>query len=134
MAATLGAPESTVLIPDIGGTLYYSKLRIIDLAGLADPTIARTLGKDQAAFYDYIFDEVKPTFIHTHEYWVISAYLDGDPRFREDYLPIDEAIDLWVLQNTKLELYSGTYVRKDAVGNPTQLAALRKIFRTEDEE
>lgn len=114
-ADELGISGGSVLLPDVGGALYYSKLRIIDLGGLCDTTIARTLAKNQREFYDYVFDEVRPTFIHIHGAWTARANLDADPRFRSDYKPIIEYKDKWVLRRRGKEMMSGNYVRRDAV-------------------
>ena len=35
-AEELGAQDASILLPDLGGTLYVSKLRVYDLAGLCD--------------------------------------------------------------------------------------------------
>ena len=127
-AAELGAPRPSLLIPDLGGTLYYSKLRIYDLAGLCDKTIAKTLRKNQQGFYDYVFEAAKPTFIHTHGVWTYAAKLDEDPRFRRDYVPIREAVDSFVKQRYRVAMYSGDYVRRDALcSNPESLARLRRV-------
>ena len=114
-AEKLGIINGSLLIPDLGGTLYVSNLRIYDLAGLCDATIARTKGINQNEFYDYIFDVAKPTFIHTHFPWAQQAALDVDPRFRDQYLPIRETFD------TENQVYWGDYVRKDAAKGKEEL-------------
>lgn len=125
-AERLGLGKGSVLLPDVGGALYYSKLRVYDLGGLTDKTIARTMGKDQAAFYDYVFESTKPTFISTHQMWAVFANLDGDPRFRRDYVPIREGRDASSDIAFGVSMYSGTYVRKDAVlGKEETLKALQ---------
>ena len=91
VAAALGLEGASLLAPDMGGTLLYSKLTVFDLGGLCDRTIARTIGKDQRAFYDYVFVGIRPTFIHVHSAWTKLANLDGDERFRRDYVPIWES-------------------------------------------
>jgi hypothetical protein len=111
--ARLDVRDGSVLLPDLGGTLYYSNLRVYDLVGLTDKTIARTRGNDQEAFYNYIFETLKPTFIHTHGNWAYTAAFDKDDRFRRDYLPINENPDSWIQDEFGLTIYSGDYVRKD---------------------
>lgn len=110
-ADKLGLKDASLLVPDIGGTLYTSQLRVYDLVGLCDSTIARTIGKNQPAFFDYVFDTIKPTFIHTHYPWDGLARLDDDIRFRRDYTPIYEEWD------ETLQVFSGDYVRKDVLAN-----------------
>ncbi len=123
-AALLGLERASVLLPDMGGTLYSSSLTVYDLGALTDRTIALTMRKNQSAFYDYVFDEIRPTFIVTYSGWAQFADLDGDPRFRRDYVPIRESIDELLLQSG-IEMYSGVYVRKDALPDETALARLR---------
>lgn len=125
-AEALGVQNGSLLLPDMGGTLYYSTLKVYDLVGLTDRTIARTRQVNPPAFYDYIFETVKPTFIHTHGPWAYQARLDADPRFRRDYLPIREQIDPYVLKEYGEQMYAGDYVRREVANqNPDAFAALR---------
>jgi hypothetical protein len=113
VADAMALPSASLLAPDLGGTLFYSRLRVYDLAGLSDRVIARTLRKDPEGFYHYVFEVVRPTFIHTHSWWTYVAAFDKDPRFRRDYLPIRETVDPWVLKRFGIVVYSGDYVRRD---------------------
>ncbi len=115
-----------MLLPDLGGTLYNTDVRIYDLGMLGDKTIARTLRRDRPAFYNYIFEEAKPTFIHVHDTWTYWARLDDDPRFRRDYTPVYEYPDPWVRLRHGLTLNSGDYVRKDAL-NDANAAAFDRL-------
>jgi hypothetical protein len=127
-AAALGIPPSqaSVLLPDLGGTLYNTGVKIYDLGMLGDKTIARTLRRDRPAFYDYIFEEAKPTFIHMHDTWTYVARLDDDPRFRRDYTPVFEYPDPWIGRRHRLMQYSGDYVRRDVL-NDANAAAFAKL-------
>lgn len=128
-ADLLGLRQASILLPDVGGTLWTSRLRVYDLAGLIDPVIARSLNKRPSVFYDYIFDRVKPTFIHTHHYWTFQAALDRDPRFARDYLPLFHYVEPAVLERAGgFPLRSGDFVRRDAVAG--KLRAVEEI-RTE---
>ena len=113
VASALGVREASLLTPDVGGGLIASDLRIHDLAGLCDPVIARTLGSDHAAFLDYVFGVLRPTFIHVHGSWLAQARLDEDPRLARDYLALREGTD---------------YVRRDAAAGPS-LERARAAFR-----
>lgn len=130
LADALGIREGSVLLPDVGGTLWVSRLRVYDLAGLTDRTIAWTRLRDQKAFHDYVFEEAKPTFIHTHLYWTWSARFDLDPRFRRDYVPLYEIVEPWVVRAARgVPLPSGDYVRKDAIeGKAAALPAIRAML------
>ncbi|HVT17737.1 MAG TPA: hypothetical protein VHQ90_16355 [Thermoanaerobaculia bacterium] len=125
-AAMLRVRDASILLPDLGGTLYSSRLRVYDLAGLCDRTIARTLRHHQHDFYDYVFARLRPTFIHTHEYWTAAAHLEADPRFRRDYVPLVEYVEEWVRAKTGKDLHSGDFVRREvAFGQPAALRAIR---------
>lgn len=121
-AKVIGTNKASLLCPDLGGTLYYSKLRVYDLAGLCDRTIAKTAYKNnKALFHNYVFETIKPTFIHVQDYWTGVAKFDEDPRFRADYIAIYECIE----RNGELP---GDYVRKDVIADePGKLALLRRM-------
>lgn len=123
VAETLGLDSASLLVSNQGGTLLYSNLRIFDLGGLCDRTIARTIGRDQGAFYDYVFEQVRPTFIQVHGFWVRFAALDADPRFRRDYVAIQERK---VYEKGVATLESGDFVRRDVLRGPVdeRLAAI----------
>lgn len=116
-AAWIGIKEGSLLIPDIGGILYHSKLKVYDLTGQCDVAIAKTLRwkQNQNGFYDYIFETAKPTFIYTQGLWTYLSALDKDKRFRQDYTPIYEYLDTWVKDKYELDMYSGYYVRNEAI-------------------
>ena len=83
----LGTGRATeVLLPDIGGALWEDRFVVLDLAGLTDRRIARTLGADdRSGFHDYLFEDRKPDLIWIHGYWKVVASLEADPRFVRDY-------------------------------------------------
>ena len=126
-ADLLGARDASILLPDVGGTLWVSRLRVYDLVGLTDPTIARTLDKRPEAFYDYIFDEAKPTFIHLHHYWTLQAGFDYDPRFRRDYVPLFPYFEPAVRQRAGgVPLTSGDFIRREVIeGKPAAVEAIK---------
>lgn len=121
-ARELGIRNASLLTPDIGGTLYYSDLRVYDMAGLADRTIARDLyaRRDLTAYHDYVFDTLKPSFIETHGHFTFVGRLHEDSRFSRDYQPIVEFRDPDYRDERGSRLTSGVYVRKDAVSAEKQ--------------
>jgi hypothetical protein len=127
-AGLLEVRGGSILLPDVGGTLWASRLRVYDLAGLTDRTIALTRESDHAAFCDYVFERAKPTFIHTHRYWTTTSRFDLDPRFRRDYVPLYRYLEHSVMEASGgLALLSGDYVRLDAVqGKDAALDAIRR--------
>ncbi|KAA3630859.1 MAG: hypothetical protein DWP97_14380 [Calditrichaeota bacterium] len=124
-AEKLNIKNGSFLVPDIGGTLYYSELKIYDLGGLCDPVIAKNRGKNQQKFYDYIFEEIKPTFIHTHGYFTVVSKFDEDNRFSEDYIPINEYPDTYAEKQIGRKIMSGDYIRKDAISSVEELSKIR---------
>jgi hypothetical protein len=113
-ARQMGLSHASVLMPDLGAALLTSNIRVYDLAGLTDKVIGRTLNRDEGRFHDYVFEDIKPTFIKTHGFWAERADFDSDPRFRRDYVPIAEAPDDWLLQRG-VHLMSGEYIRRDVM-------------------
>ena len=135
LADILGRPGASLLTPDMGGTLFYSTMKIYDLAGLCDRVIARTLRSDRPAFLRYVFDEVRPTFIHVHASWAEWADLSADPRLRRDYVAIAERHEgpaEWRRQAPARVPWSADYVRRDAIaGDAAVLGRLRETFEAQ---
>lgn len=111
-ADRLGVERGTLLLPDIGGTALTSRLEVVDLAGLASYRIAELRGAgDLTGLRDLVFDEVRPTFIHTHGAW--DAGMSADPRLERDYV--------WLYRGKGTD---SDWVRRDTAGNE-DLTALR---------
>jgi len=128
-AEMLGVDNGSFLMQDMGGALFDSELEIIDLAGLTDATIARTLGKDKAALHDYIFNQVKPTFILTYRHAAVRLDLDSNIEFRRQYVPLRESVDPHASAFADRVIYSGAYVRRDVVeGRNDALARVRALL------
>jgi hypothetical protein len=122
LAESLKLESATLMAVNQGGALLYSNLKLVDMGGLCDRTVARTIDRDNKAFHDYVFEQVRPTFIEVHTTWINRANLDADPRFRRDYVAIKERI---VHENGVARLESGDYVRRDVVRGPIEpLAAI----------
>ena len=124
----LGRDDCSVLLPDIGGMLLVSNLRVFDLGGLCDRTIARTLVEDTAAFHDYVFDDIRPTFIDIHGVWIKRAKFEEDERFSRDYATIAALVESAEGEEGEPRVEAGSFVRKDAVSYE-QLEALRNMER-----
>ena len=75
-----------VLLPDIGGALWEDRFVVLDLAGLTDPRIARTLGTGRREdLHDHVFEHQRPDLIWIHTYWRTATRLEADPRLDRDY-------------------------------------------------
>ena len=66
-ADALGIADGSLLCPDVGAALYYSRLQVHDLGGLCDRRIGRLLDRDAKGIRDYVLDELQPTFIDLHD-------------------------------------------------------------------
>jgi hypothetical protein len=132
-ADILGVAHGSVLLPDVGATLYRSRLTVYDAAGLCEPEVIRTLKRDtprwldhHPEFYDWVFDELRPTFISTHHFWTLVTAFDDDPRFARDYVAIDAYEDAYVRAVFGRRLRSGDFVRRDALSDYALLERLRR--------
>jgi len=117
-ADILGLRQGTLLLPDVGGSSLTSRLRLIDMAGLTDSRIADIhAGTAGTSLADYVFDDRKPTFVHTHGLWFYNG-LTTDPRMARDYYRIQQSQDT---ANPDED-----WVRKDVVRDEHQLQQLRQ--------
>lgn len=122
----LGITNASLLAPDLGGTLYFSRLRVYDLVGLCDRKIAPLMAaNDTAGLADHVF-ALRPTFIHVHDFWSVRSGFFDDPRFRELYEPISESESTWAINRGRPGVYSGDYVLRSAVPSPEILEHLRR--------
>jgi hypothetical protein len=121
-ADLLGIEEGTLLIPDIGGAALTSRLTIVDFAGLAEARIAHYWADANApGLRDYIFDEVRPSIVHTHGHWSNASGLLTDPRLDRDY---------HLIYTDPADPLSGDYVRKSLVPNQSRLDTVRAYAAT----
>jgi hypothetical protein len=138
LAEVAGLADASLLTPDIGGALLESRLRIIDLAGLCDTRIARAVSSGRPAdLHHYVFEEVRPTFIHTHGEFSRITRLYEDPRFERDYVAVNEHIEgpsewaaLWRAGGVAPP-WSGDYIRREAVSMETLGAVVTEYRRLE---
>ncbi|SFB60972.1 hypothetical protein SAMN05216266_1275 [Amycolatopsis marina] len=107
-----GVDQGSLLLPDVGGAALTSRLRVVDMAGLTEPRMAEFWADQQwAELNDYVFEEVRPTFVHAHGAW--GGSIVADPRFDRDYVEI-----------RSLDKKGVDRVRRDAVPNPLVLEEL----------
>ncbi len=82
---TLHLERAVVLDVDIGAHIYWSRARMVDMAGLIDVPIARH--DFQKAFTsEYLFQERRPDFAHTHGAWEERIRLQEHDEWREQYV------------------------------------------------
>ncbi|WP_372345096.1 hypothetical protein [Streptomyces sp. KL116D] len=109
-------PGATVALPDLGGTLLTSRLRVVDLAGLTDRRIAAAYAAgDRAGLRRYVVREVRPELLHVHAAWVGRTGLTRARLAAAGYVPLYVEDD------------GGDYVLASAVpGGPRRVAAVRE--------
>jgi hypothetical protein len=128
-AQALHVSGGSVALPDVGGMLLWSHLRVIDLAGLCDARLARSLFRDPPATREYVLGEVRPTFIHVADIWAKAAAFEEDPRFTIDYAPIHAYTP--VEDPTSEGHAAGLFVRREALaGDDAVLEPLRREWRS----
>jgi hypothetical protein len=113
-ADILEVRDGSLLSVDGGGSSLTSRLRLVDLSGLADARIARFWqDDDMSGLRDYVLEDLRPTFVKYYSGWAGRGRLaiENDPRFVADY------VQLWS---------GGQWVRRDSVPDPERLAAARQ--------
>ncbi|MEV0528131.1 hypothetical protein AB0I66_32380 [Streptomyces sp. NPDC050439] len=113
-ASYLGLRDATVALPDLGGTLLTSRLRVVDVAGLTDRRVADAYAaRDTPALRRYLLDEVRPELLHVHAAWTAKSGLTEPRLAAAGYVPLYR------------EGNGGDYVRAAAVRDPARITALR---------
>ncbi|MGI8815411.1 MAG: hypothetical protein ACR2G2_09075 [Pseudonocardia sp.] len=118
-ADLLGIDQGSLLAVDGGGTSLTSRLRFVDLSGLADARIARYWHtNDMVGLRDHVFEQVRPTFIRIWSGWdgVARSGILADPRLGRDYVLV------WGPPGG-----GGNWVRRDAVPSAGSLDELRRL-------
>ncbi|MEU6001500.1 hypothetical protein ABZ837_27190 [Streptomyces sp. NPDC047197] len=114
-ARYLGLRDATVALPDLGGTLLTSRLRVVDVAGLTDRRVADAYAAgDPAALRAYVLHEVRPELLHVHAAWTVKSGLTPPRLAAAGYVPLYR------------EGNGGDFVRADAVRDPARITALRE--------
>ncbi|MFH8485366.1 hypothetical protein [Streptomyces longisporoflavus] len=117
-AAHLGLRDATVALPDLGGTLLTTRLRVVDLAGLTDRRVADAYAAaDPAALRDHVLNDVRPELLHVHAAWTRRTGLTPPLLAAAGYVPL------------YTEGNGGDFVRADAVRDPARIAAVRERVR-----
>jgi len=136
LARRLGDPKQlSFLLPDVGGALLGSELKLYDLGGLCDRNIAQLSRQAPSRLAEYVYEELRPTFIHIHENWVLRTRLQRDSRLRRDYFPLGTRFkgDHWrswpESKGLPPDLVWGDFVRRDALeGRGLALDTLRTAY------
>ncbi|GAA2290270.1 hypothetical protein OKJ48_34120 [Streptomyces kunmingensis] len=112
-------PGATAALPDLGGMLLTSRLRVVDVAGLTDRTVADAYAAhDKAALTRHVLNEVRPELVHTHGAWPGKSGITDARLTAAGYVPLYR------------EGNGGDYVLAAAVpGGPRRVDAVREWAR-----
>jgi hypothetical protein len=114
-ADRLDLAHGSILLPSLGGTLLTSDLKVYDLAGLTEPRIADALAaNDITGLQRYVFDELRPTFVHAVAVWARKTGMLAPRLTAEGYVPLYRTPE-----------GGGDWVRADALKHPERLEQLR---------
>jgi len=113
-AEILQLENASFLLPDVGASLYYSKIKIYDAVGLCNKEIRLKIPEGKLALQEYVLNVMKPTFIHLHGRWSTMYSLYENPDFLKLYVSIQSKNDK--LDNNEFyTVTSGDYLRRDAI-------------------
>lgn len=120
-ADIIGLEHGALLLPDVGGAALTSRLRVVDMAGLTEPRMAEFWADHRwSDLTDYVFEDVRPAFIHAHGSWGKTTGIVDDPRAERDYVVIRS------LANKGVDL-----VRKDVLPGRAALDELRTYAKNQ---
>ena len=133
----LGVANPSLLTHDVGALLDRGGLRVHDLCGLTEPAATRTLRTASAGwrtdhhpeFYDWVFEEIRPTFIASRGDLNQLPDYERDPRFARDYAAIESWVEGDIVRHSPFAIHSGDFVRRDVLKDSASLEALRSRYR-----
>ncbi len=79
--------QVTLLDVDMGAHMWFSGWRIMDVAGLVDVRMGHH-NYQKEFMREYVFQEGKPDFIHSHGGWSRKTKINNFPEFKREYLEI----------------------------------------------
>jgi hypothetical protein len=96
---------------DMGAHLIWTDWRMLDIAGLIDIPWAHH--KFEKPFVrEYLFEEMKPPYIHIHGGWATNSKVPTHPEFKRDYYEIPG------FPAGKNQFHIGNYLRRDLLVRP----------------
>lgn len=96
---------------DMGAHLLWTDWRMLDLAGLIDiPWAHHKFEKEFVR--EYLFQEMRPPYIHVHGGWATNSKINSHPEFKRDYFEIPG------FPAGKSQFHIGNYLRRDLVVRP----------------
>jgi len=92
LADGLKLDHPSILLPDLGGALLLSRMRVVDLAGLCDRQFGRMRfeHREPEVLAEHILRNVKPDLVHIRGYWAIRSGLLKSEEFARTYLSLGD--------------------------------------------
>lgn len=103
---TLDLDRATVVDVDMGAHTYWSRDRLVDLAGLIDVPMAHW-GRNADFQREYFFRERRPELVHLHGNWARRIALDHHPEWSRQY------VELPPYTSHRGRAHAGDYLRRD---------------------
>jgi hypothetical protein len=101
----------TDLDVDMGAHLWWSGWHMYDIAGLIDiPFAQHRFNRDFVK--EYVFEEIRPEFIHLHGNWASTSRIPTMPEWRAQYVEIPG------YPSGPVQLHVGNHIRRDLVLRP----------------
>jgi hypothetical protein len=120
------AQNKSILLPDMGATLFHAKYQAIDLAGLCHKGIAKKAAKGAEELSDYICHELKPDIIHIHGVFIAYSGLIENPCLMDNYSTLFDANVNW---EEDYVYRTADFIRNDLILNDAHLKELQQSFK-----
>lgn len=126
LARRLEIPDPTLAHHDAGAIAYERSLRLIDLGGLIDRRIARSMG-DRAALEAYLLEERRPDFFFGGRNFAARSGFAEGPAFARDYVRLDFVgkpfmkSHLTHIRRDRIRPAPGIRIERDAEGRATRV-------------
>lgn len=96
---------------DMGAHLWWSRQRMVDMAGLVDVPMALHNYRQRDFIQEYVFDEQRPHFAHVHLAWSSHANFKSYPDWPTTFFPFQGYPDGRIF-------HGGQFARRDLVMSP----------------
>jgi hypothetical protein len=122
---------------DAGGIAYYRMIRLADLGGLINRTIAKHM-EDEAFLTVYLLEELRPDFFFGARNFATATGFSNSDAFEREYIRLDfpglpfMKSDLSYIRRDLVVAAPGVQVQFDGNGVPTRLSVRQSIFTGKD--
>lgn len=111
---------------DMGAHLWYTDWFVADIAGLIDVPMAQH-EYEKAFVKEYLFEEIRPHFAHSHGSWARTLKVSQHPEWKEQYVEIPG------FPTGRRALHVGNHVRKDLLVTEVEPTSTERRVRFSDD-